>query len=305
MWLDSIVYLYASTADAETGANTGGTGFLLSVDLPDDIPGETPHCYVITNAHVIEGGFTVPRVNLESGGFRPIPIGKWIPHPDGDDVAAAAVELPSDARAAHIPIEMAVSPEMFDLEELSPGDEAFFIGRFVYRDGKRENTPTVRFGSIAQVGGDPIYQKERLSGRRYQETILVECHSLSGFSGSPVFAYRGSRFAGVEETDDPNVVTVIPKVGQRVYLVGIDWGSDPWTTDVLAKESDRPVKPGECVRAPSGMGLVVPAWKLKELLEDPVLLTARREREGEVREHLDSGYANSADDASVDPTPRG
>lgn len=285
LWLRSIVYLYASEADAHTGSPLGGTGFLMSMDPSPGLPMNRGHVYVVTAAHVIEGGCTIPRVNTQTGRARPHSIGKWICHPDGDDVAVAALELAADMEHACVPFEMAVPPKIFDDERLSPGDEAFFIGRFAFRDGKTTNTPTVRFGSIAQIGGDPVRQ-ERRSGVRYQESILVECHSLSGFSGSPVFAYRGAHIRG--DDNDPNTASIVPQVGNRVYLLGVDWGSDPWTADVRDKSTGKRVEPREYVSASSGMAMVVPAWKIQTILDDPCFVKARKEREDELRKKLES-----------------
>jgi Trypsin-like peptidase domain len=281
MWLDGVVFLYASEDDARAGVEFGGTGFLMCVDPSPGLNPAEPHVYVVTNAHVIEMGFTVVRGTGSDGRIRTVPLATaWVPHPDGDDVALAAVEMTDEFRRTYVPFEMAVTPELFENEELSPGDEAFFIGRFVFRDGRSANTPTVRFGSIAQVGGDPILQKDRPSGRRFQESFLVECHSLSGFSGSPVFAYRGARLKG---GDDANSVVLAPMVGNRVYLLGIDWGSDPWTAPVLDSATDAPVQPGEYVKASSGMAAVVPAWKIRGVLDEDKLRDAREEREREMR----------------------
>ena len=213
----------------------------------------------------------------------------WLLHPDGDDLAVAAVEFTDDFRRSFVPYEMAATPEIFEQEELSPGDEAFFIGRFVFRDGRSTNTPTVRFGSIAQIGGDPVLQKGRPCGDRDQESFLVECHSLSGFSGSPVFAYRGARMKGTE--DDPNAVVVVPQVGMRVYLLGVDWGNDPWRADVLDKSRDERVTPEEYVKASSGMALVVPAWKIRDVLDRDELRDARAERERKMRTGMVSDTA--------------
>lgn len=61
------------------------------------------------------------------------------------------------------------------------GEDLFLVGRFVDRDGIQHNQPTVRFGAIAQMPGDPI---ETPIGR--QDAFLTELRSVSGYSGSSV-----------------------------------------------------------------------------------------------------------------------
>ena len=74
--LNSIVYLYRDEEEAETGAEVGGSGFLLVTPsrarLVSPNARRATHIYVVTNAHVIESGSSVVRVNLKhkSSGFK-------------------------------------------------------------------------------------------------------------------------------------------------------------------------------------------------------------------------------------------
>ena len=63
------------------------------------------------------------------------------------------------------------------------GDEAIAIGRFINHDGNQRNQPSVRFGAIAQMPKDKIR-----TDTGEQDAFLVEIKSISGYSGSPVFA---------------------------------------------------------------------------------------------------------------------
>lgn len=279
-WLDSIVFLYPSEESARAGEHYGGTGFLLLVDPSPGVPVEASTGYFVTNAHVIEGGCRFVRINRHGrdADVFEVPEG-WFLHPDGDDLAVAPV-WPADSslRLNAIPFGMAVTRDQLDTEQLGPGDEAFFIGRFVHRDGATSNTPTARFGAIAQVGGDPIFQKGR--GFR-QESVLVECHSLSGFSGSPVFAYRSANFRNATDIQDavPGAEGVwVQGRYCQVFLLGVDWGSDNWTADVRDKRTDKPID-DQYVRASSGMAMVVPAWKLRGVLDHPDLVEIQQNRE--------------------------
>jgi hypothetical protein len=65
------------------------------------------------------------------------------------------------------------------------GDTVAMLGSLIGHDGKVRNSPIARFGTIAMMPGDKI---KNLFGAD-QETYLVECHSIPGFSGSPVFLF--------------------------------------------------------------------------------------------------------------------
>jgi hypothetical protein len=205
-------------------------------------------------------------------------VDKWTFHPDGDDVAVCPIDLKHfDIRRTTIPEEMFITKEEIADERISPGDEAFFIGRYADHGGTTENTPTVRFGLVSQVGGEHVPQ-ERQSGLRLQESILVEARSLSGYSGSPVFAYRGSRFGIIKDTEYARL-TVIPQISLPLYLLGINWGHHPWRESVRDKKTGSPVTTGEYVAGNSGMTMTVPAWKLLEVLMDPLLIESREKDE--------------------------
>src|SRR5260221_10762195 len=60
------------------------------------------------------------------------------------------------------------------------------IYRFIDHQGSQKNLPTVRFGSIAQMADEPVYQIQRAY---HQESFLVETHSIGGASGAPVFVF--------------------------------------------------------------------------------------------------------------------
>lgn len=54
-----------------------------------------PHIYAVTNKHVARGGFPVIRLNTIDNRLDVLELDhhEWIPHPEGDDLAVAPVEL--------------------------------------------------------------------------------------------------------------------------------------------------------------------------------------------------------------------
>jgi hypothetical protein len=268
-YLDCAIYLYASEADAEGGAKTGGSGFLIGV-LTRDLPTNFWFLYAITNKHVVHGGGTVIRMTTIDGEKDILATDErqWVYHPGGDDLAACLITFDPKAYKFHF----ASRGSFLDKETVSdfkigPGDDVFVVGRFVNHEGKQRNNPSVRFGCIAQMPLEPIRQDGF-----DQESFLVEARSIGGYSGSPVFAHipRTNKGVGYVHTDFH---------GGNIMLLGVDWGHiNDW--EPVRDASGRPVNPSNpkqmqvCVN--TGMMAVVPAWKLAELLDDGPLAEQRR-----------------------------
>ena len=170
--LKLVVYLYPSEADAEDGVQIGGTGFLVVIPIPYVQPAFAHlHC-VVTNAHVIDHGSMVVRQGAE-----------WFRHPDGDDIAICPIGMePKFHKFKSMHPNMFLTKEIMAIFDVGPGDDVFIVGRFINREGKQKNIPSVRFGNIAQMPGEPLI----LDGKE-QECFLIEGRSIPGFSGSPVF----------------------------------------------------------------------------------------------------------------------
>jgi hypothetical protein len=66
-----------------------------------------------------------------------------------------------------------------------PGEEIVMLGRFLGYDRTDENKPAARFGHLAMAPTVPINHPWGFT----QPSFLIECRSVSGFSGSPVFIY--------------------------------------------------------------------------------------------------------------------
>jgi hypothetical protein len=272
-WLDSVIYLYPSVPQAQAGERYGGSGFMVSVPAAST-PGLS-HVYAVTNSHVTAGA-TVIRMNRPGGGTFIMDLGRdaWFQHPNGDDVAVAPLVFPPGVRHAEVPQSMFLTSDLLDTYGFGPGDEAFSIGRFVNLAGIHENQPVARFGAIARLRGDAIWQPERSF---LQDSFLVEMWSLSGFSGSPVFValsawLEGNRAGGV-------VVRLIE--GAPCFLLGVAWGHQHWSEPVRdpGKPLGPPVKPPREVQVTSGMTMVVPAWKVAELLDGDDLAELREAAE--------------------------
>lgn len=244
-FLECVVYIYPSVEDAQQARKVGGSGFLIQVPVNDE---GVSMSYVVTNSHVARKGQAI-RINNTTGTADVIPVAlsQWIHHPAGDDVAIVPIALSTQFQCRTLPTSYFLTRDDLNAWNVGPGDEVYFMGRFIQHDGMQKNTPIVRFGAIAMMPGEPIRQDERGFG---QESFLIEARSLSGFSGSPVMLYIppfSNRFVGGDFEGGVQQDTT------TMALLGIDWGS---------------LRLGDEALTNTGIMAVVPVWKLSELLED-------------------------------------
>lgn len=304
--LKSIIYLYESKEAAERG-EPGGSGFL--VGEPSAIP-EAVFLFAVTNAHVTKlcpvvrtAGPPEKRIFVRQWGDG----GGWYRHPDGDDVVVTPIGFaPKHARdfyLDYVPRDWFVTSEDFthashDVRDLQPGvetpsslghewdhqplgwpfgpgEEVVMLGRFLGYDGTDENKPAARFGHLAMATTVPIDHPWGFT----QSSFLIECRSVSGYSGSPVFIYR------VQTTVASGLVAIGSERGGKESLprfLGLDWGNldrvghrdyaiDWADADAVATFPRR-----------SGMLVAVPAWRLAELLDSEEVQDVKKKEEAEV-----------------------
>jgi len=207
--------------------------------------------FVVTNRHVIEKmANPIIRLNqyVEEPALFATNRARWKDHPEGDDVSIYQLDV-SEKKHRHV--------FFWERTFLSPnndyiglGSDVAMLGRFVGLNGQVELSPTARFGSIAS----PNLAREANSFKWPQETIVVECHSVPGFSGSLVIGYLPS--TALTETSLENS-------GVGPYLLGVIWkhfGSPEEVLDERAKEI------GAHVKGNSGLAGVIPAWKISDVL---------------------------------------
>ncbi len=187
LYLDCVFYLYPSRDAAERGERAGGSGFLVARRF-----GQDDQVFLVSNRHVIES-MAEPyiRVNLrESAGTETIRIPKvwWHNHPDGDDLCAAQVDLSAERyKIAWVYEHAFMNGIILENENVGLGDSIAMLGRFSAHDGKLQNSPSVRFGHIAMIAPDPVQNKFG----KLQETLVVECFSLPGYSVRLSFGIGG------------------------------------------------------------------------------------------------------------------
>jgi hypothetical protein len=247
----AVAFCYPTHDDAKQNARLGGSCFIVGkqmdgVRAPDGGPAYS--IFAVSNRHVVwTGGAPVIRLNRRDGATEIIDLDstEWTVHPGGDDLAAVFLSDRLDRSMQHL---MLLESERFITEEaakkhaLGPGDHVFMIGRFINYQGTRDRiAPSLRFGSVSMMP-TPLWNK---ATRQNQLGYAVEMRSRTGFSGSPVSAYR-------TVFDNPFRV----KAEEPTFwgLLGVNWGY------VLDEEGEN-----------TWLNGVVPAWKILELLEVPKL----------------------------------
>lgn len=259
--LETVFYLYPAPEDASEGVNVGGSGFLMSYPLPK--LGNRQIVYGVTNAHVIDEDCRTIRLNTADGGthIEELAPNRWVKHPNGDDVAVCVVPVNSSHKYRCIGQDFMLTQEKVDELNIGPGDTAFIVGRFINHEGRQRNLPSVRSGIVSQLPWEKVRQRrQNAKGYFDQESFLVEVKSIGGFSGSPVFV---SLDVNLTRVGRPGLDI---GTNDAVWLLGVDWGHIlDWSP--VCDASGRPNNYGQQVQINTGMMGVVPAWKLKELLD--------------------------------------
>jgi hypothetical protein len=184
--------------------------------------------------------------------------------------------------------------------DIAVGEDVFMLGLFIDQSGHEHHAPLARFGNISMLAS----KSSRVAmGSRSYESYIVDMRSRSGFSGSPVFAYRtfgtnlqshtyeaieldlSGLHLGADSTGLRNrQARVNARVDPMVKLLGIHYAQfhEPVKLQGLSviddvREEIRHLVTGETfVQGLSGMTCVAPAWKIEELLECEALAQERQ-----------------------------
>ncbi|MGE0751074.1 MAG: serine protease [Variibacter sp.] len=325
-------YLYEDKASASAGKNPGGTGFIIQYRGRRNEGVYAPQYYAVTNWHVAcKNGCSVIRLNTQDGGTDIIELGpeEWHFLPGKQDIALVPINL--DQKIHEV---AAIGTQMFLTEEaqerVGVGEDVFMVGLFVDHGGADRNIPSARFGNVSMLPNDKA-RIEQPTGYRGLSYIL-DLHSRTGFSGSPVFAYRtfGSDLAAhgheieelrIEDHSRPSV-----RIGGRgAYLrarnmfvfLGVHWGQFPekWELrerqDLSEAHKNSLVLDGSYVEGMSGMTCVIPAWQIWDLLDmpevkkprDKLLAAAKADFDEKMRQYRSKPRAESASPPSTDANP--
>ncbi len=253
-YLNCSIYLYPDEASAKSGRWAGGSGFLVHSQWYD--PNRLrDSLFVVTNRHVIEGmrgEDPYLRLNLKSGGIAAVRtnIHRWQHHPEEDDISAYEFHEHTDEHEVLALEERAfLRSDLIVDHNIGIGDEVAMIGRLVEHDGKIRNSPCARFGMISMMPGEGL--KSRFKDE--QETFLLDCWSLAGFSGSPVILFMPQQVRGSAAL-----------LNTTSWVLGINWMH---VTEDLKVRTNGGGGTNCRVSGNTGVAGVIPAWRIKQLLD--------------------------------------
>jgi hypothetical protein len=239
--------------------------------------------YTVTARHVIDGVRSrglervYLRLNLaadNSSAWLETPIEQWLFHPHGFEVDVAVLRLAVPESSDHLALPLAAlaTPEGIAADDIGVGTEVVITGLFVHHFGQARNIPIIRTGNIAAM---PL---ERVNTRIGAiDAYLVECRSIGGLSGSPVFAVPDR--LRVTETGEW-------KVRHTYHLLGFVHGH----YDASVSGSDEIVADSTAAEKINvGIAIVVPIQKFVETING----AAFRELEVAETERLRFGQSGS------------
>jgi hypothetical protein len=248
-----------------------GTGFFVSVG-DERLKPDEGFLYLVTNRHVAQPGvdkgnlcsITTSSIlmNRQSGKTETINLGRlvnWTYSSDASvDVAVVPFSIAPDKTdpfdVAPVPESLFVTEEMIKSQEVIEGDPVLFAGLFIqtFRELHRLE-PIVRSGTLAMVPQGKMLTVLNLPG----DVFLADLHSYGGNSGSPVVVDI-ARFKG--------------GTGYNFKFLGLISGEifedANFTMQITTTY-------GGTTTANSGVSIVVPAQKIREIIHSDQLKAFR------------------------------
>lgn len=247
-----------------------GTGFF--VIYPDARGGpDFIFCYLATAKHVLKDfdGTYLPKIKLrlnlkspsDGNGFdlaTEIPVADqsgnllWLHSKNEADDLALFPLLPDQKKYDFkgIPVLMFVDDSSLKSDAVEEGDSLYFIGLMEQYYGSKKNHPVVRRGTLALMTDEQIPTP---TGQ--QSVFIAELESWPGNSGAPVFLNLG----GLRK----NALFLTGSIKLMGILVG------GFLNNMSAPVIGRPVTFFEGNGANTGVSFIVPAPRIKEILDAP------------------------------------
>ena len=264
----------------------GGTGVII--EFPSATLQGEYHTYVVSNRHVVDQTPWV-RLNTCDGKTRLLEIisEEWIS--DGkEDLAIVDVtdhiSLDKDFYST-VEYRHFINADRVIGNHIGIGDQVFMLGLYSDHDGTSRNLPVARFGNIAAMPHHLVPVITGPSDLYKRPAFLNDMRSRQGFSGSPVWVWRGEE---VDLADYDAGGRKFNKLGGSIYnktppflcFAGIHRGQFPEETRVLLSKDESLVKTGTEMLIASSMTIVIPAWEISHLLNNPQLRDERAARDG-------------------------
>ena len=260
----------------------GGTGVLI-MRPSSTLMGEN-HIYVVSNKHVIDQTPWV-RINTNDAGTRLIEriSEDWTSDGQEDLAILDVTDEINDETDFYSWVwhdDLLTTQHVWG-HRIGIGDQVFMLGLFADHDGSSRNLPVARFGSIAAMpnplipvatGPDDLYKRP---------AFLNDMRSRQGFSGSPVWVWRSQE----GDLSDYNAYGTshggMAAHFARPFLcfAGIHREQFPERTRVLLSKDENLVRRGTELTIANAMTIVIPAWEISRLMDNPQLCNQRDVRD--------------------------
>lgn len=280
-WRGTVCFLVQDSKEHRGETALLGTGFVVGVPTPHP---DIEALYIVTAGHVAaQSAPEYPiriRANALGGGLTSrveIQDGNWTFH-KSSDVAAVAIphEEASKIIGRGVNAIMLVDDAYFNERRIGCGQRVFMMSLFSEHAGKTSILPVARFGKISLMA-DP---KEPVSTEWGKvEAYLVESLSWGGESGAPVFLYYTRPDGRIEQGNVLGLMQGHFDMKRRVHSKKDTWNEDEW------------------VKVNSGMAVVIPASKIRDVLEDEALAKERIK----LAEDYEARQSKAVLDSAVEP----
>jgi hypothetical protein len=165
------------------------------------------------------------------------------------------------------------------------------IGLFLDHAGITTNIPSARFGNISMLPNERAKLKQSTGYRGV--SYILDMHSRTGFSGSPVFVYRtfgsdltnlfGHEFEQLKLSSSKGSSSGTLRVRTLFNFLGIHWAQFPEEMELRSKSHIKQARKNSHVLGESyiegmgGMTCVIPGWQVLEVLDMPKFKNRRRD----------------------------
>lgn len=263
---DTVVFLFASDPPVPVG-----TGFIVGFPVPEKQGNFVP--LIVTAKHVV-GDYDqlLGRFSTQTGkstafvqyDMKNLKTSKdyWEHPDDGVDLAVFRSLHFYETKYEALSLDLIATKGIFESEEIRQTDRIIFPSLLINFVGSARNYPVMRDGTVALIPDEKVPLRYKVGSREIvtqQEVILLDATSVPGASGAPIFLGPGPRIKG----------NAFALGGNKPYLLGVMHGFYHAAPRELI--DIHITKTASMYAENSGIAIVCPSWRLREILDLPEL----------------------------------
>jgi len=259
-----VIFLFA-----EGGNIPIGIAFIVGYPVPGTSDRVVP--LVVTAKHVIgDHDKVVARFTTKEGKQPGTAVydlqalrraGDYWEHQDrGVDIVVFRTAHFATAEYQPVPLNLIASRDDWKSAHIQTTDRVVFPSLLVNFMGLTRNYPVMRNGTIALIPTEQVPMKYKVGSKEIvttQEIVLLDATAIPGASGSPVFLWPGPRLEG----------GAFAIGGTKPYVLGVLHGFYPAVPREILEVESKPTDVGRFFAENSGVAIIFPSWRLREILE--------------------------------------